>query len=147
MKIEVKKIAESPNSTMSLLSIGGEFFCFVIEDGFRQRKVAGETRIPGGAYKIIKRTSGKFFQRYNARFGLSFALQIADVPGFQDILIHTGNTKDDTRGCLLVAFQAGRRGADFVGCAGTSVPAYLQLYDRIFDAIKTGDEVTIEIVR
>ena len=147
MKLEVIKIAESPNSTLSQMRLGGAFFCFVIEDGHRAVKVAGQTRIPAGTYKVQRRTHGGFYGRYNARWGHAFAIQIADVPVFADILIHTGNTKEDTRGCLLVADQAGRLGPDYVGTASTSTPAYLRLYSAVERAFLAGEEITITVER
>lgn len=146
MELKVAKIAESKDSTLSALSIDGAFFCFVIEDGARPEKIAGETRIPAGAYKVQRRTVGGFYAKYRQRWGHAFAIQIMDVPGFQDILIHTGNTKEDTRGCLLVADQAGRDGLDYVGTAGKSTPAYLRLYSALEKAFEAG-EVTITISR
>lgn len=147
MKIEVLKIDESKDSTLSQMRIDGAFFCFVIEDGYRAQKVAGQTRIPDGAYRVEARKHGGFFATYRRRWGHAFAIQIMDVPGFQDILIHTGNTKEDTRGCLLVADQAGRSGPDFVGTAGTSTPAYLRLYSEIERALKAGEAIEITLSR
>lgn len=132
---------------MSAMAVNGEFFCFVIEDGYRELKEAGKTRIPAGEYKIIPRKHGGFFARYQKKFGHAFAIQIADVPGFQDILIHTGNTKEDTRGCLLVADQAGKSGTDYAAPAGSSTPAYLRLYHEVERAFNAGESVEITIER
>lgn len=147
MKIEVILIAESANSTLSQMRVSGAFFCFVIEDGHRPVKVAGETRIPAGQYKVKQRTHGGFYERYRTRHGHSFAIELENVPGFADILIHTGNTKEDTRGCLLVADQAGRLGPDYVGTAGTSTPAYTRLYAAILRAFTMGEVVEVEVCR
>lgn len=147
MKIEVIKIAESQNSTLSQMRVDGEFFCFVVEDGARPVKIAGETRIPAGVYKVSKRTHGGFYRRYTARWGHKFVAELEGVPEFSDILVHTGNTNADTRGCLLVADQAGRMGPDFVGTPGTSTPAYLRFYKAVERAFDEGEEVTVEVVR
>lgn len=147
MNIQVLKIAESQNSTLSQMRIDGAFFCFVIEDGHRPVKVAGQTRIPEGVYKVKRRTYGGFYDRYRARHGHAFAIELENVPGFADILIHTGNTKEDTRGCLLVADQAGRLGPDYVGTAGTSTPAYTRLYAAILRAFTMGEVVEVEVCR
>lgn len=147
MKIEVLPIAENQNSTLSQMRVDGAFFCFVIEDGHRPVKIAGETRIPEGVYKVKQRTYGGFYERYRARHGHAFAIELENVPGFADILIHTGNTKEDTRGCLLVADQAGRLGPDYVGTAGTSTPAYTRLYAAILRAFTMGEVVEVEVCR
>ena len=145
MKIEVLKIAESKDSTLSQMKIDGTHFCFVIEDGFRETKIPGETRIPDGVYQVVKRTHGGFFQKYQSKYGHKFALQLADVPGFQDILIHMGNTRLDTRGCLLVAFGCNYVAPNFEGVNSTG--AYLDLYARISAAFDKGEAVSIELKR
>lgn len=147
MKIDVIKIEETKTSTLSKMMIGGEFFCFVIEDGYRAEKIAGETRIPDGVYNVVKRTEGSFYSRYKKNFGHAYALQLADVPNFQFILIHTGNTVEDTRGCLLVADGAAMVRGNFTGVPGTSTPAYLRLYSLIDSAFKVSDPVTIALAR
>lgn len=127
--------------------VDGEFFCFVIEDGARRVKIAGETRIPAGQYKVVKRTFGKFYERYKKKWGHKFAIEIQGVPDYTAILFHTGLTHLDTRGCPLVADQAGRLGGDYVGTAGTSTPAYLRLYAAVARALDDGEEVMVEVVR
>ena len=67
MNIQVLKIAESQNSTLSQMRIDGAFFCFVIEDGHRDVKVSGETRIPAGTYKVQRRTHGGFYGHFESR--------------------------------------------------------------------------------
>lgn len=147
MEIEVLKIAESKDSTFSQMRIDGQHFCFVVEDGYRKEKVAGQTRIPDGRYKIAKRTVGGFFAKYRQRFGHAFAIEILDVPGFKDILIHTGNTDGDTRGCLLVGDIAGRTGINYAIAPGWSTPAYKRLYDVVESAFAAGQEVWIALAR
>lgn len=86
--------------TIGDLSIGGHHVCWVCEDPVREVpgepawrwKVPGKTAIPVGRYKI-ERTWSPRFQR-------TLPL-LVDVPGFEGIRIHAGNTADDTEGCLL----------------------------------------------
>ena len=145
MKIEVEKIAESQNSTLSKMMIDGKYFCFVVEDGYRAEKVPGETRIPDGIYPVVKRTHGGFYQKYQNKFNHKFAIQVADVPGFQDILIHIGNSRKDTRGCLLVAYGANFVAPNYEGVNSTG--AYLELYNRIAAALDASEKVTVEMRR
>jgi hypothetical protein len=56
-------------------------------------KVKGESAIPKGTYTV------RF--TYSPRFKKNM-WQIIDVPGFDGIRIHAGNTADDTEGCILV---------------------------------------------
>ena len=119
--------------------VDGRFQCFGLEDEYRIEKVASETRIPPGTYKMGVRMVGGFHQRYTAKFPLTHKgmLQVLDVPGFEYILIHIGNSDKDTAGCLLV----GR-----IGCAvpgeirvNSSLDAYKSLYDLVFPAALAGD--------
>lgn len=81
----------------------GAFECFVLEDGFRKEKVKGETRIPAGKYKLVMRTHGGFYDRYTKLYKEPHPMiQLVDVPGFEDVLIHRGNAVADTMGCLLL---------------------------------------------
>lgn len=105
MKIEVKRIAKRSTYTIGKMYIDGNYFCDTLEDvdrGINQKdsldtikkiKVAGATAIPAGTYKVIVNMSPKF-QRNLPR--------LIDVPGFEGILIHRGNTDKDTAGCILV---------------------------------------------
>ena len=105
MKIEVKRIAKRSTYTIGKMYIDGNYFCDTLEDvdrsinqkdsldTIKQIKVAGATAIPTGTYKVIVNMSPKF-QRNLPR--------LIDVPGFEGILIHRGNTDKDTAGCILV---------------------------------------------
>ena len=104
MKIDVDRFISDEDTTISRVMVDGQFICFGLEDEYREEKVVGETRIPAGTYKITLRTEGGFNQRYKKRFpdihkGM---LHIRNVPNFEYILIHCGNTDEHTKGCLLV---------------------------------------------
>ena len=80
--------------------------CFSLEDRFRKEKVAGDTRIPTGVYPLRWRLLGRWAKRFAANWGVPGSLELCDVPSFSDILIHVGNTKGDTAGCILLGFGA-----------------------------------------
>ena len=108
--LEVLRYSSGADSTLGLLFIndanGREFLAYTLEDEFREEKVSAETRIPEGTYDIKLRTEGGFHNRYSTKFGTPWhkgMLHVQDVPGFEYILIHTGNTDEHTMGCLLVA--------------------------------------------
>jgi hypothetical protein len=79
--------------TFGSLSINGEYECHTLEDAIRVQKIYGQTCIPPGRYRIEMKLSPKFNL---------IVPHILDVPGFSNILIHHGNTKNDTLGCILV---------------------------------------------
>lgn len=136
MKITVERFEFGSNDTLGKLSIDGKFICYTIEDEKREVKVKGETCIPNGTYKVSKRHSPKF----SPKFGHDM-LWIKDVPGFEFILIHTGNTEKDTEGCLIVGMRIGS--LDGKRAVLDSKTAYNKIYPLISGAIDRGEEVTI----
>lgn len=100
MKLSVKRIACKPTYTIGRLYVDGDYFCDTLEDRVRnlrkEAKVAGETAIPDGRYKVTITMS--------PRFGRLLPL-LHDVPQFTGVRIHAGNTAKDTQGCILVGFN------------------------------------------
>jgi len=131
MKLLVERDVLTDKSTLGLLYIEGSFYCFTLEDKLREHKIPGETCIPIGSYKIVK--------HYSPRFGAHYPM-LMDVPNFSGVLIHAGNTPEDTEGCILVGR---RRMADRVL---ESRAVFSPLREKIFAAIDLGDKVIIHIV-
>lgn len=145
MLLKTRILIETHNCTISELTIDGVFFSFVLEDGFRETKVPGETRIPAGKYQILQRREGKFYTAYKRRFGHKFVPHLQDVPGFAFILMHIGNGPSDSRGCLLVGRSWGYTGnAHYIG---DSTETYKKLYETLEAAFARGEEVWVEIDR
>ena len=144
MDIKVTRFVSDNDATLSLVSIDGEFQCFGLEDEFRLNKIHGETRIPAGKYKVGIRDVGGFHGRYLDRFPLFHKgmLQVLDVPGFDYILIHIGNTDEDTAGCLLVG--AGCNSVGEMTISSSSV-AYSALYKKVCISAREGN-LSIEYV-
>ncbi len=141
------RYSSSEESTLGLLFIDGVFACYTLEDEHRVVKVMGETRIPAGRYRVELRPFGGHHWRYLKHYGSDFhkgMLQIMDVPGFTDILIHKGNDDDDTAGCLLVGDSANNNQVKD-GFIGSSTVAYNRIYAVVRDAILRGDDVFIEV--
>ena len=104
MLITLDRAWKRKGYTISRLYINGELFCNALEDedrGLRQdmtineikkRKVYGATAIPSGSYECVN--------TYSNRFQKNLPL-LKDVPGFDGIRIHSGNTANDTEGCIL----------------------------------------------
>ncbi len=130
MTLILKRNKDNGVSTIGELSIDGKFFCYTLEDVYRKEKVYGETRIPAGTYKIGLTNSPKFSKRYG-----HYMLTLKDVPNFERILIHKGNTAKDTAGCILVGAKV--QGDEIE--KGTSTPAYNSLYKVVYDSVLFGD--------
>ena len=138
LTINVSRFLSDNDTTLSNVAIAGGFVCFGLEDEHRSVKVAGDTRIPAGTYKLGIRDVGGFDARYQKKFPLMHKgmIQILDVPNFDYVLIHIGNDDDDTAGCLLV----GRNCVTSPGAlsVGNSTGAYIELYNRAIDAVSAG---------
>ena len=149
MKLLVERFLSDSDTTLSIVSIisptSKDFACFGLEDEYRERKIIGETRIPAGIYQIGLRRHGRFHDRYKHRFARIHdgMLEIMDVPGFTDILIHCGNTDADTSGCLLLGSGANTTLNDM--SITNSVAAYKDVYGQIIGAARRG-ELCIQIV-
>lgn len=145
MEILVRRFLSNQNETIGVMLIDGEPVCWTCEDEYREKKVPGETRIPAGTYKIGLRKEGGHHAKYARLFpdihkGM---LELQDVPNFKFILIHIGNTDEDSEGCILVGIQLNPVGKD-LAVTGSTV-AYKKIYKIIIDAINKGENVTITI--
>ena len=118
MELLLKRIARREMYTIGHLYIDCRYFCDAIEDkdrGLRQDMQAsviraikrkGVTAIPTGRYRVtLDVRSQKFSQKkYEKNYGFcdGYLPRLINVPGFEGVLIHVGNTAKDTEGCLLV---------------------------------------------
>ena len=106
MLLTLERTMRGDRYTMGTLAINGEPFCDTLEPTDRhleaatmrpEQKVFGQTAIPTGTYPVVL--------TYSPRFKCTLPL-IQDVPHFEGIRIHPGNTSADTAGCILVGRQA-----------------------------------------
>jgi hypothetical protein len=67
-----------------------------------------------------------------------------DVPNFEYILIHCGNTDEHTAGCLLLGDTQENNQIKKNGFVGHSTRAYFRIYPYILAALERGAEVTIK---
>ena len=152
MNLEVLRFSSQVDSTSGILfevtDIGRKFLCYTLEDERRTFKVKGETRVPAGVYNIGLRTEGGFHSRYTKKYGglHKGMLHVLDVPNFEYILIHTGNTDEHTAGCLLVGDSQENNNIIKDGFIGKSNNAYKRLYPSIAKAILNNEEVTITYI-
>ena len=152
MKLKVLRFSSQEDSTSGLLFLEDnqeiKFLCYTLEDEKRDVKVRGETRVPAGTYKLELRTEGGFHNKYKDRYGKFHKgmLHVTNVPNFEFILIHTGNTDEHTAGCLLVGDSQENNVIVKDGFIGKSTNAYKRIYPDISKAISEGKEVTIEYI-
>jgi hypothetical protein len=149
MELNIKRIARRETYTVGRLYIDGKYFCDTLEDkdrGLRQdmpvaviraTKRKGITAIPTGRYRItLAVQSPKFSKRATYQFCNGYLPRLINVPGYDGVLIHSGNTARDTEGCLLVGKNTQ------VGKVLDSRKTFIELYDRLLGA---KDDIYIKI--
>ena len=149
MKLVLKRLYPRATYTVGKLFIDGRYFCDTIEDADRglcqnmplneikKRKKNGITAIPTGTYSVTlnvisPRLSKKTF--YKEVCG-GCVPRLLDVPGFDGVLIHCGNTAEDSEGCILVGENK----------AVGKVLNSQKTFRRLWNIIKAEKEITISI--
>ena len=130
MKLTLQRKTEIGDTVLGELSINNKFFCYTLEDKIRDVKIKHKTCISPGTYEVILNLS--------TRFKVILPL-LLNVPNFEGIRIHPGNTKEDTSGCILVGSAIS--GATLLHSKATM--ALLQ--PKIKEALRKG-KVEIEII-
>ena len=153
MKLTLYRKYKKDTYTIGILYVDGVYFCETVEDrdrGLKQTdslskiksvKVYGETAIPTGIYTIrMDIVSPKYsaVAFYKQLCGGKMP-RIMDVPGFEGILIHPGNTALDSYGCVL----PGRN--KIKGGVTQSRDTFRALYNKMSVANKKGEKIIIEI--
>lgn len=138
---------------ISHLYIDGKYFCDVCEDTDRgltqnmplaeiqKQKIYSKTAIPTGTYKIAMNiVSPKFSQRafYKSFCGGKLP-RLLNVPGYDGVLIHIGNSATQSAGCLLVGENT------VVGKVMNSTETFKKLYKKLKEASDRGEIITITI--
>lgn len=142
MKLKLERKYFKNTYTIGNLYVDGTFFSNTLEDKNRdvnkngkfdngETKVYGETCIPFGTYKIVVNMSPKFKRELP---------RLLNVPSFEGVLIHRGNTAKDSAGCILVGENK------VVGKVINSTPYEERLVKMMKTAISKGEEIIIEIV-
>ena len=114
-------------------------------DWRREEKIAGKTAIPTGRYRVVMSYSKTYKRRMP---------YLLNVPHFTGIMIHTGNSPDDTRGCILVGKavrpqkpeeESPTGKATVIGRLTDSRITFNKLYELIKEAVKKGEEAFLII--
>lgn len=142
MDIKLVRRAYRDAYTIGSLYFDGEYQCDTVEDKDRglkkndslgkiaKTKVYGKTAIPKGTYRVILSWSRAFKQ---------IMPEILDVPGFSGIRIHSGNSADDSLGCIIVGENK------VVGKVINSRATYQHILAKLKHAEECGEDFTITI--
>lgn len=149
MKVTNKRRYTAKDYTIGTLSIDGVPFCDTLEptdrglkssmtlQEIKANKVKGKTAIPTGIYHVDMDTvSPRFKGKSWAKPYGGRVPRLQGVKGFDGVLIHPGNTADDTEGCILVG-----RNTE-VGKLTDSKATYCKLFEMM-DAVN--EHIIIEI--
>ena len=153
MQITIRRLYKKAEYTIGNLYINDKLFCQTLEDtdrGLHQKmplteiqsiKKPGITAIPTGTYTIV-------LDVYSSKFGNnSFYKKLCNgklprllnVPGFDGILIHCGNSKYDTNGCILVGQNK------LKGKVVNSQVTFTALYNQLKTAKNNKESITLTI--
>lgn len=145
MESKIIRVAQGKQSTLSQLYIDGIFQCYLLEDKIRPEKIASQTAIPNGVFSLkLNKTGGKNVN-YQKAFGKMHQgmIEIASLPNFSNVYIHTGNTISDTAGCPLCGFGFQLVGGDYQ--VTQSILAYKMIYPKLLSLAKdASNKMTIE---
>lgn len=126
MDIVVKRLHRTKKSTIGELFIDGKFECYTLEDIEREVKIKSETAIAKGKYKVIINKSNRFKRLLPL---------LLNVPNFEGVRIHPGNSNHDTEGCILVGKT---KSVDYIGSSRLA-------FDKLFKKMQLAKEITITI--
>ena len=90
--VVLERFAYRDKYVIGRLYIGNIFFCHTLEPQLGA-SVSSKGCIPAGVYKMAMSWSPKFQKMLPILF---------DVPNFEGIRIHPGNSSKDTQGCILL---------------------------------------------
>ena len=149
MKLKLIRRYNGNGYTIGRLYVDGNPFCDTLEDTDRglkssmtlqeikANKVKGKTAIPTGIYHVDMDTvSPRLKNKSYAKPYGGRVPRLQGVKGFDGVLIHPGNTADDTEGCILVG-----RNTE-VGKLTDSKATYCKLFEMM-DAVN--EHIIIEI--
>ena len=110
-KFYLNRYMLSVGFTLGLLATGASTYptvedevrpnMYVTQQGKVVGKVDGETAIPAGTYEIVDTYSPKFKRNM---------LRLLNVKTHEGVLIHSGNTALDSRGCIIIGMEATKDG-------------------------------------
>jgi hypothetical protein len=140
VKLTLNRHAHGLTCTIGDLLIDGEIFSHTLEDLPHRHKIPGETRIPKGTYTVLLTVSPAVAAgRLWSPLPSTELPLIINVPDFDGVRIHAGNTDKNTQGCILVGHWSG---GEFIT---NSRNVLSQLIDHLMVAKATNRAVTIEV--
>ena len=154
MKLKLIRSYKNDKYTIGHLYINGKFFCDTLEDTDRgldnsmslkqiqSIKVKSKTAIPTGIYTITLRVVSPRLSKKSAyKFCGGKVPRLVNVKGYDGVLIHIGNTEQDTDGCILVGENKAK------GKVLNSTDTFKRLYAVLKQASDKNEDITLDIQR
>lgn len=153
MEIVIDRKYKKQSYTIGKLFINGQFFSNTLEDADRglddsmplskilELKKPSITAIPKGTYKITLDVVSPRFnsQPFYKEVCNGKLPRLLNVKGFEGVLIHCGNTAQDSSGCILVGINSEK------GKVCNSKDTFKKLYNILKEANNKGEEIIIKI--
>ena len=153
LELTVRRRAKRDTYTIGHMEINADIVCDTLEDTDRgltssmsleeikKRKVHGKTAIPCGHYRVDMDTvSPKYADHdfYKRTCGGKLP-RLVGVPGYSGVLIHCGNTAEDTDGCIIIGENKA------VGKVLNSRATFERFIKRLVKAHEDGEEIWITV--
>lgn len=152
----VDRLKGEADWTLSKFYFDGKEMGVGVEDEKRDIKVKGETRVDAGLYNLDLRVSPKFSHAYyrddegelihatervspelKARYHTQHEMiWVRNTPRHEYVLVHWGNSDDDTDGCYVVGCVFGKIGSQ--KAVLNSRKKYTEIYPILWRSIKAG---------
>lgn len=141
LNIILQRYSDDKNSTLGMMFVDNKFYCYTLEDEYREVKVKGETRIPAGRYELIlNKVLTPLTQKYRKKYKFfKYHIQLKDVPLFNNIYIHVGNYDENTDGCILVGDSANNNQFE-KGMISHSFRAFERFYTLVYPTLEQGNK-------
>jgi hypothetical protein len=136
MELSIIRKIFTNKSTIGDFMVNGIRYYYSLEDKDRQRqengmiipwtkevKIPGVTAIPYGQYEVVTSYSNRFKQ---------IMPLLLNVPDYEGVRIHSGNTDKNTEGCPLIGYT---KVENFIG---ESKRAFNDFFPRLMATLKKG---------
>lgn len=154
MRLTLKRTYNNAKYCIGHLYVDGEYLSDTLEDTSRglnskmplkeilKIKIKGLTAIPTGIYAISLNTVSPKYSKKKFFMDLCKGKmpRLLNVPGYDGILIHPGNSAKDTDGCILVGYNKVKGGLV------NSTEAFIKLYGMLKKAHDNHEGIYLNII-
>jgi len=155
MELVLRRIFLGEEYTVGHLWADGRYVCDTLEPvdrgldcGMKLSEILGMKRergvmaIPTGVYSVtLEVKSPRFGNWPQYAFCEGRLPRLVDVPGYEGVLLHIGNYREDTQGCVLVGRNLVR------GQLLSSAVTFRSLYGLLEAAVRRGEDISMRVTR